>query len=153
MGKWDIKLEPQAGKSCTFAIEPAQNIKSIIRKEPFEVQCIWEQLSHRRAAHLLVVLMLVGLEVKEVTYETSKQWILLQSSIPKSYFYKIHYKLNKWNWQDVLSISLSQKLVQFRVKVINLYQKLHCNFWSNHWTFFKEKWRSIMNQIGLCIKN
>lgn len=42
-------------------VKATQNIESIIRKEAFVIKCVWKQLSHCRAAHLLVVLVLIYL--------------------------------------------------------------------------------------------
>lgn len=45
----------------TLTVKPPQDIESIVREETFEVEGIRKQLSHCRAAHLLVMLVLIKL--------------------------------------------------------------------------------------------
>lgn len=45
----------------TFIVKTSQNVESIVREETFVIKGIGEKLSHCRAAHLLVVLMLIDL--------------------------------------------------------------------------------------------
>lgn len=68
----DVRVKKQGKKSeimeiwnrYTFTVEATQNVESIIRKEAFIIQGIWEQLGHSRAAHLFVMLMLIYLHFK-----------------------------------------------------------------------------------------
>lgn len=65
----------------TFIVESTKYVESIIGKESLVIKSIGEQLSHCRAAHLLVVLMLIDLQKnmqsREFNYSYEKPGIIL----------------------------------------------------------------------------
>ena len=56
-----VKQETPEILLITFVIKTAQNIEGIVWEETLVVEGVWKQLSHCRAAHLFVMLMLITL--------------------------------------------------------------------------------------------